>query len=88
MLIPFIENAFKHGVSYQRNSFIEVKITVDGGELRFICRNSKANNPNAEKGGVGLTNVRKRLDLLYDKDYLLHINDAEDCYSVELKIPI
>ncbi len=88
MLIPFIENAFKHGVSYQRDSFIEVKITVDGGELRFICRNSKANNPNEEKGGVGLANVRKRLDLLYDKDYLLHINDAEDCYSVELKIPI
>jgi len=88
MLIPFIENAFKHGVSYQHDSYIEVIISLDGGELRFTCRNSKADNPNEEKGGVGLANVRKRLDLLYDKDYALKINDAEDCYTVDLKIPI
>ena len=101
MLISFIENAFKHGVSYQQDSFIEVKIEVRGqrsevrGEkievrgmwLHFLCRNSKAEKPNEEKGGVGLQNVKKRLKLLYDDHYTLKIQDT-DVYQVELEIPI
>ena len=88
MLISFVENAFKHGVSYQRESFIEVKIRVEEGRLSFMCRNSKADVPNEEKGGVGLANVRKRLNLLYDNDYTLRIKDAPDVYTVELVIPL
>ena len=88
MLITFIENAFKHGVSYQHASFVEVKVSVEGDELHFECRNSKAGVPNEEKGGVGLANVRKRLNLLYGKDYTLSIHDVADVYSVELNIPL
>ena len=88
VLISFIENAFKHGVSYQRKSFIEVNIAVENESLRFECRNSKAEKPNEEKGGVGLANVRKRLDLLYNHDYTLRIDDGADVYTVELIIPL
>ena len=88
MLITFIENAFKHGVSYQHDSFIEVKAEVQGDTLHFSCRNSKAEKPNEEKGGVGLANVKQRLKLLYDDDYSLKIQDDSDIYSVQLTIPL
>lgn len=93
MLISFIENAFKHGISYQHDSFIEIKLEISTpspltSNLLFTCRNSKAEVPNQEKGGVGLTNVKKRLDLLYDKSYTLEIKDEPDIYIVELKIPL
>ena len=99
ILITFIENAFKHGVSYQRESFIEAKVVVESDELRFSCRNSKSEKSNEErqrvgdgtsgmKGGVGLANVRKRLNLLYDNNYTLRIHNDADVYSIELNIPL
>lgn len=96
LLITFIENAFKHGISYQQESFIEIKIAVEGDELHFACRNSKADTPNTplnppeggKTGGVGLANVRKRLNLIYGSDYALKVKDAPDVYSVELMIPL
>ena len=88
LFISFIENAFKHGVSYQHESFIEVKVNVEDNRLHFLCRNSKAEIPNQEKGGVGLANVRKRLRLLYENNCTLSIHDDADRYSVELNIPL
>ena len=88
ILITFIENAFKHGVSYQHESFVEMTVTVEGERLSFTCRNSKAEVSNEMKGGVGLTNVRKRLDLLYGQDYTLRIHDDAEVYTVELNIPL
>ena len=88
LLITFVENAFKHGVSYQQDSFIELKAAVENDRLIFSCRNSKAVTPNEEKGGVGLTNVRKRLDLLFNEDYSLDIQDEADTYTVKLNIPL
>ena len=91
ILITFIENAFKHGISYQHESFIEVKVSVEKGELWFDCRNSKAEKPhqtNEEKGGVGLANVRKRLNLLFGRNYTLRIKNDPDVYSVTLNIPL
>ena len=88
MLITFIENAFKHGISYQHESFIDVKAAVEGGKLHFQCRNSKADKPNEEKGGVGLANVKQRLHLLYDNNFTLNIQDEPDIYNVELIIPL
>ena len=87
MLITFIENAFKHGISYQHESFIDVKVAVND-KLHFTCRNSKADKPNEEKGGVGLKNVKQRLNLLYDNNYTLNIQDEPDVYHVELTIPL
>ncbi len=95
ILITFIENAFKHGVSYQHTSFIEVKAEVLAHELHFTCRNSKTEEPSPapnshiaeQEGGVGLANVRKRLDLLYEQNYTLSISDNAGVYTVELNIP-
>ena len=88
VLVTFIENAFKHGVSYQRESFIEVQVTVEDETMHFSCHNSKADHPNEEKGGVGLANVRKRLDLIYGERYRLSIKDKSDAYHVELYMPL
>ena len=85
LLITFVENAFKHGVSYRQESFIDLYIGIEDGQLIFRCRNSKAQEPNQEKGGVGLTNVKKRLDLIYGTNYTLNIKD-DDTYSVDLRI--
>ena len=88
MLITFIENAFKHGISYQHPSFIEIEAHVENDRLHFSCQNSKAEKSNEEKGGVGLVNVKQRLKLLYDNDYTLKIHDFPDIYSVQLTIPL
>ena len=88
ILVTFIENAFKHGVSYKHESFIEVKVTVEDDTMHFSCHNSKADHPNEEKGGVGLANVRKRLDLIYGERYRLSIKDKSDAYHVELYLPL
>ena len=97
ILITFIENAFKHGVSYQHNSFVEVKVSVKGENLKFSCRNSKvereqvnghSSKVNDQQGGVGLANVRKRLDLLFGHDYSLILHDDTDIYVVELTLPL
>jgi two-component sensor histidine kinase len=88
MLISFVENAFKHGVSYRHDSFIEVSATLSSDQMHFTCRNSKADHPNEEKGGVGLSNVKKRLDLLYDNRYTLDISDGASTYNVELILPL
>ena len=88
ILITFIENAFKHGISYQHESFVEVKVAVEGDNLHFTCRNSKADKPNEEKGGVGLANVRKRLHLLFGHRYTLNTNNMADIYSVELVLSL
>ena len=88
MLISFVENAFKHGISYQHESFIDVKVEVEQEHLHFLCSNSKADKPNKEKGGVGLTNVKQRLNLLYDNRYTLNIQDTQNIYTVELILPL
>lgn len=90
LLVTFIENAFKHGVSYSHASHVRVKASVDGGNLRFECRNSKSAQPNTEKrqGGVGLENVRRRLALIYGETHTLDIDDGEAEYVVRLSLPV
>lgn len=90
MLIIFVENAFKHGISYREESFIDIKLRVENKRLLFICCNSKPTQVQRtnEKGGMGLQNVRQRLELLYDDDYTLDINDGEKTYEVKLDIPM
>lgn len=90
MLIIFVENAFKHGISYREESFIDIKLRVDDKRLLFSCCNSKPSQVQRtnEKGGMGLQNVRQRLELLYDDDYTLDINHGEKTYEVKLDIPM
>ena len=87
LLITFVENAFKHGVSYRRPSFIEVKADAHDNHLVFTCRNSKSEAEHETNGGVGLANTRKRLDLIYGNNYTLLIDEGDDTYSVTLEIP-
>ena len=88
LFITFVENAFKHGISYQQESFVDIKIDVADDRLYFTCNNSKANKPNEEKGGIGLTNVRRRLELIYANNFSLDINDTAEQYAVKLSIPL
>ena len=86
VFVPFVENAFKHGVSYDKPSTIDIDIKRVNGRLLFHCHNTKSNVKH-EYGGVGLNNVTKRLELIYGNDYSLDITDEEDTYDVLLNLP-
>ena len=95
MFITFVENAFKHGVSYQQESFIDISIKETGRQgdretscLVFTCANSRIPKEEDNHGGVGLANVKKRLDLIYGNNYTLDIKDEPDVYTVTLTIPL
>mgnify|MGYP002620163616 CR=1 FL=1 len=88
MFITFVENAFKHGVSYRQASFIDIAVKVDDKSVRFTCSNSKLPAEEDKHGGVGLTNVKQRLDLIYGDNYTLDINDGQDTYNVTLTLPL
>jgi len=89
LLIPFVENAFKHGVTYNDKSRIGIELSVEGRELIFIVENSKPSARDAvkpEESGIGLRNVSRRLELLYPGRHQLDIRDSETLYHVLLKI--
>ena len=90
LLVIFVENAFKHGISYRNKSFVEISLQPHGDRLLFSCRNSRPEIKHDEnmKGGVGLSNVRRRLDLLFPGNYTLDIKEQEDTYTVHLDIPL
>lgn len=91
MIIPFVlitlvENAFKHGDLKSVQHPIDIKLNVENKELYFFCRNRKKNGPKEISTGVGLDNIKKRLDLAYGNDYRLDIRDEGEFYSTELTI--
>jgi sensor histidine kinase YesM len=86
MLIAFIENGFKHGVANMPRSPIRLMIDVDDTHLHFYIQNKKHNNNRDASGGIGLNNVKRRLDLLYPGKYNLDIRDETDTYTVELSL--
>jgi LytS/YehU family sensor histidine kinase len=89
LLIPFVENAFKHGVGMVENPSIEIELTDDRKALFFSVSN-KVSKQNSEKkdenSGIGLANVRRRLELLYPDKHELTIHEKADSYHIELKI--
>ncbi len=89
LFTTFVENAFKHGVSYRRPSFIEVSCSVDPetDEVVFACRNSRKPEDEERHGGVGLQNAKKRLQIIYGDSYTLHIVSNEEEYNVLLRLP-
>ena len=91
LFTSILENAFKHGVSYKTQSFVAVKIEIL--DNRLICNIKNSIHKNIEQknelhSGIGLANVRKSLDLLYDKSYNLEIRQTEKEFEIELSIPI
>lgn len=91
LFISFIENAFKHGISYKDPSFININMSVNSKEIYFWCSNSLTNRNKEEvksASGIGLENVKKRLDLLYPDSHNLVINTTDVFFSVLLTINI
>ena len=86
VLITLVENAFKHGDLKNIENPIVVKANVDENKLNFFCRNKKKQGPKELSTGIGLDNIKKRLDLAYGKDYALNIKDEADFYTTELII--
>jgi len=86
LLITFIENAFKHGISYTQPSRIYVLINVVDKLLTLVVRNPKVMQDTFDKQGIGLKNAKRRLELQYPGDYLLDIIDDDKFYVVNLKI--
>ena len=88
LLIPFVENAFKHGVNSEQNSNIRINIKADETELHFLVTNNKVknqSNPN-EHNGLGIENTKHRLALIYPSRHLLTIKETEHDFMVSLHI--
>ncbi|MCB0569079.1 MAG: histidine kinase [Phaeodactylibacter sp.] len=89
LFVPFIENAFKHGIGQQERPFIRIGLWLEKGQLFFQAANSKDRAAGAgSASGIGIENVRKRLGLLYGADFHLEIKDGQDIFTVKLTIPI
>lgn len=91
IFIPFIENAFKHGVSYREQSHISIGLRTEEDSIIFECINSIAQQMERDsipEGGVGIQNIRKRLDLIYGETAELSMKTKADTFSVRLVLPI
>ena len=89
LIIVLVENAFKHGISYKKNSFIDIYIAVENDMLTCVVSNSRHSAQTTEHSGIGLNNITKRLDLIFGKEYTLTIdNNNSERYNVELIIQI
>ncbi len=91
MLIPFVENAFKHVAQPYGKSFIDIRIQYENGELKMLVKNSYTPKDTGTKdahSGIGLQNVKRRLNLLYKDQHYLTISEEDRTYIVELHIKI
>jgi sensor histidine kinase YesM len=90
LIIPFIENAFKHGVAKSLGkSWIKISIQETGQMMNIAVSNSKGQNQTKrESGGIGLENIKKRLEILFHDSYILDISEKINRYDVFLSIPI
>jgi two-component system LytT family sensor kinase len=89
LFVPFLENAFKHGVSIGHQARISLDISVEGKKLIFTCENTDHSSvKKLEKGGIGLENVRRRLELLYPGRYELRTGPVSGIYTVNLQIEL
>ncbi len=93
LLIPFIENAFKHGscnCTSNTKKFVTVKIDIQQSVINFSCQNSidhtTTNKLSVKESGIGIENVKKRLELLYPAHHNLQIEVKENIFSVQLTI--
>lgn len=90
LLIPFVENAIKHGArSTNENSTIDITVSIKKAQLNLIIDNSKpSKNIVSERKGLGLENVKRRLNLLYPNSYKLKIDDKANSFHVNLTIDL
>jgi LytS/YehU family sensor histidine kinase len=86
LLFPFVENSFKHGVSNSiNNSFIKASLKLSDSKLEFIIENTKPGlKVNKKQAGIGLSNVLKRLELLYLGNYIFEQSETEKTFLIKL----
>ena len=91
LLLPLVENCFKHGLSHMvEQPWISLRISIENNCMVMKLVNGKAGSYNVTEtsSGIGLQNVRKRLELLYPQKHLLKITNEEDVFIVDLKIEL
>ncbi len=91
LLLPFVENAFKYGISTRERSPINILLEIQKDFLHFKICNQKHLNTLlrvSDNTGIGISNTKRRLDLFYEDRYLLEIDDKANEFSVHLKIPV
>lgn len=88
LLLPFVENAFKYGLSHSVDSPIQINLNVSSSEILFTVVNKKFENTERHSSGIGISNVERRLQLLYPKKHELQIQDTGEKYFVKLKIQL
>jgi len=87
LTFTFIENAFKYGLKTSENQFINQKIKIENATFYFVLENDfDKNEIKKEFGGIGLENIKKRLQLLYPNQHDLKISTSENSFKVKLKI--
>lgn len=92
LLIPFIENSFKHRLQGKQNrAYIAINLEIEGDEIRFRIENSRGENDQPvleQQKGIGIENTRQRLELLYPGKHILDIETNEDTFIVNLSIQL
>jgi len=89
LLLPFVENCFKHGASNMLDQpWISLQVIVDNRVMKMKLVNGKANDykPLKSSNGIGISNVKKRLELIYPEKYILDIQEEDEVYIVNLKL--
>lgn len=88
LLLPFLENAFKHGISYRKLSYVHFSLSIIGSKLCCIVKNSNHSRGDNQKVGIGLDNVRKRLQILFGSSYQLNVNSTDEEFRVDLTLDL
>ncbi len=90
LMIPFVENAFKHSIDSKIENGIIIEIYVEGNVLNFTCRNifDPLEKDKDEGCGIGLETVKKRLELIYPQKHKLEIKTEKSIYKVKLEIQL
>lgn len=88
LLIPFVENAFKHGTGMIENPAIDISLKAEKNTLFFTVKNKYIETDEAKDkvSGIGMSNVKRRLELLYGKEHVLKIDKTEDWFIVTLQL--
>jgi len=88
LLFPLVENAFKHGVLSEKEKPLTIELKISEHRLNFLIDNYNNHYQKDKVGGIGVPNVKKRLDLLYANKYTLDIDHTKERYILNLNLPL